>query len=56
MLIHIITICIGLIIAFGLRQIVAVFQRRRHIRRARDEARARAREREDDAARRQVQR
>jgi len=54
MLLHIVTICIGLIIAFGLQQIVEVFQRRRHIRRARDAAKARARE--EDAARRQVQR
>ncbi len=54
MLIHIITICIGLIIAFGLQQIVEVFQRRRHIRRAQDAAKAKARE--DDAAHPPVQR
>ncbi|MES2392290.1 MAG: hypothetical protein V4555_11660 [Acidobacteriota bacterium] len=29
MFVHLITICIGLIIAFGLQQIVALFQRRR---------------------------
>ena len=32
MLIHLITICIGLIIAFGLQQIVELFQRRRRVR------------------------
>jgi predicted PurR-regulated permease PerM len=29
MFIHLITICIGLIIAFGLQQLVELFQRRR---------------------------
>lgn len=42
MLIHLITICIGLIIAFGLQQIVELFQRRRRIRQA--EAAAQAKE------------
>jgi hypothetical protein len=32
--IHLITICIGLIIAFGLQQLVELFQRRRRIRKA----------------------
>ena len=32
MFLHLITICIGLIIAFGLQQIVDLFLRRRHIR------------------------
>jgi hypothetical protein len=40
MLIHLITICIGLIIAFGLQQIVELFQRRRRIRRAQTAAQA----------------
>jgi hypothetical protein len=35
MFIHLITICIGLIIAFGLQQIVELFQRRRRIRKHR---------------------
>jgi hypothetical protein len=35
MFIHLITICIGLIIAFGLQQLVELFQRRRRIRQAR---------------------
>jgi predicted PurR-regulated permease PerM len=34
MLIHLVTICMGLIIAFGLQQLVELFQRRRRIRRA----------------------
>ena len=34
MLIHLITICIGLIIAFGLQQLVELFQRRRRARKA----------------------
>jgi len=34
MLIHLITICMGLIIAFGLQQLVELFQRRRRIRKA----------------------
>ena len=33
MFVHLITICVGLIIAFGLQQIVELFQRRRRIRR-----------------------
>jgi hypothetical protein len=40
MLIHLITICIGLIIAFGLQQIVELFQRRRRIRAAQAAAQA----------------
>jgi hypothetical protein len=40
MLIHIITLCIGLIIAFGLQQLVELFQRRRRIRAARAAAQA----------------
>jgi len=32
MFVHLFTICIGLIIAFGLQQIVELFQRRRRIR------------------------
>jgi len=32
MLVHIITLCIGLIIAFGLQQIVEAFRRRRRSR------------------------
>jgi hypothetical protein len=40
MLIHLITICVGLIIAFGLQQIVELFQRRRRIRRAQNAAKA----------------
>jgi hypothetical protein len=40
MLIHLITICIGLIIAFGLQQIVELFQRRRRIRAAQAAAKA----------------
>jgi hypothetical protein len=34
MLIHLVTICAGLIIAFGLQQLVELFQRRRRIRAA----------------------
>jgi hypothetical protein len=34
MFFHLITICIGLIIAFGLQQLVELFQRRRRIRKA----------------------
>jgi len=45
MLIHLITICIGLIIAFGLQQIVELFQRRRRIRAAQVEVQAK----EDDS-------
>jgi hypothetical protein len=40
MLIHLITICIGLIIAFGLQQIVELFMRRRRIRAAQAAAQA----------------
>ena len=40
MLIHLITICIGLIIAFGLQQLVELFQRRRRIRAAEAAAQA----------------
>jgi len=40
MLIHLITICIGLIIAFGLQQIVELFQRRRSNRAAQAAAQA----------------
>jgi len=40
MFIHLITICIGLIIAFGLQQLVELFQRRRRIRAARAAAQA----------------
>jgi hypothetical protein len=40
MLIHLITICIGLVIAFGLQQIVELFQRRRRIRAAQATAQA----------------
>jgi hypothetical protein len=36
MLIHLITICVGLIIAFGLQQIVELFQHRRRIRKQRE--------------------
>ena len=32
---HIITLCIGFIIAYGLQQIIELFQRRRRIRKAR---------------------
>jgi hypothetical protein len=35
MLLHLITLCAGFIIAFGLQQIVEVFRRRRRIRKAR---------------------
>ncbi len=35
MLPRIITICIGFIIAYGLQQIIEIFQRRRRIRKAR---------------------
>ena len=35
-LLHLVTICIGLIIAFGLQQIVELLQRRRRARRQRD--------------------
>jgi hypothetical protein len=35
MFLHLITICIGLIIAFGLQQIIELFQRRRRLRRQR---------------------
>jgi hypothetical protein len=35
MLIHIITLCMGLIIAYGLGQIFEIFQRRRRLREAR---------------------
>jgi len=40
MLIHLITICMGLIIAFGLQQLVELFLRRRRIRAARAAAQA----------------
>jgi hypothetical protein len=40
MLLHLITICVGLIIAFGLQQIIEIFQRRRRIRKARAAERA----------------
>jgi hypothetical protein len=36
MFLHLITICMGLIIAFGLQQIVELFQRRRRIRKQRE--------------------
>jgi len=42
MLIHLITICIGLIIAFGLQQLVELFQRRRRNRAAQAAAQAKA--------------
>jgi len=48
MLIHLITICIGLIIAFGLQQIIELFQRRRRSNRA---AQAEAQAKEHDADR-----
>jgi len=35
MFLHLITMCVGLIIAFGLQQIIAGFQRRSRIRKAR---------------------
>jgi hypothetical protein len=35
MFLHLITICMGLIIAFGLQQLVELFQRRRRIRKHR---------------------
>jgi hypothetical protein len=35
MFIHLITMCVGLIIAFGLQQIIEGLQRRRRIRKAR---------------------
>jgi len=35
MFLHLITICMGLIIAFGLQQLVELFQRRRRIRKQR---------------------
>ncbi len=38
MFVHIITLCLGLIIAYGLLQIVGLFQRRRHERKARETA------------------
>jgi len=40
MLIHLITICMGLIIAFGLQQLVELLLRRRRIRAARAAAQA----------------
>jgi hypothetical protein len=36
MSLHLITICMGLIIAFGLQQLVELFQRRRRIRKQRE--------------------
>ena len=36
MFLHLITICMGLIIAFGLQQIVELFLRRRRLRKQRD--------------------
>jgi hypothetical protein len=42
MSVHLITLCLGLIIAFGLLQIVELFQRRRRERRAREAAVSRA--------------
>jgi hypothetical protein len=36
MFLHLITICMGLIIAFGLQQLVELFQRRRRIRKQRE--------------------
>jgi hypothetical protein len=42
MFVHLITLCLGLIIAFGLLQIVELFQRRRRGRQAREAAEARA--------------
>ena len=42
MLLHLVTICIGLIIAFGLQQIVDIFLRRRRARQQEaDDAKAR---------------
>jgi hypothetical protein len=35
MLLHLITICIGFIIAYGLQQMIEIVQRRRSIRKAR---------------------
>jgi hypothetical protein len=35
MLLHLTTICVGLIIAFGLQQIIGIYQRRQRIRKAR---------------------
>ena len=35
MLLHIVTICIGFIIAYGLQQMMEIVQRRRRIRQAR---------------------
>jgi hypothetical protein len=35
MLLDIITLCIGLIIAYGLQQMIEIFRRRRRIRKAR---------------------
>ena len=35
MLLHIVTICIGFIIAYGLQQMIEIVQRRRRIRKAR---------------------
>ena len=42
MFLHLITICMGLIIAFGLQQLVELFQRRRRIRAAQAAAQAKA--------------
>ncbi len=42
MFVHLITLCLGLIIAYGLMQIVELFQRRRRERQARAAAEARA--------------
>jgi uncharacterized protein (DUF2062 family) len=42
MFVHLITLCLGLIIAYGLLQIVELFQRRRRERRAREAAVSRA--------------
>jgi len=38
MLLHLITMCVGLIIAFGLQQLLESFQRRRRFRQARAES------------------
>ncbi len=42
MFVHLITLCLGLVIAFSLLQIVELFQRRHRERQAREAAEARA--------------
>jgi hypothetical protein len=42
MVLHLITICVGFIIAFGLQQTVELLQRRRRMRRQREAEAARA--------------